>query len=82
MTDGALVGLAAEFGASILGVVFAHEYGHVIQARAGVLGRELPTIVSEQQADCFAGAWVATSAAAVPTVSRSPTTTSAAGSSP
>jgi predicted metalloprotease len=57
--SGVLAQLAAEFGPSILGVVFAHEYGHAIQARAGVLARDLPTIVSEQQADCFAGAWVA-----------------------
>ncbi len=57
--DGVLVGLASEFGPSILGVVFAHEFGHAIQARAGILERELATIVSEQQADCFAGAWVA-----------------------
>ena len=57
--DGVLAGLAGEFGQSILGVVFAHEYGHAIQARAGTLDRDLPTIVSEQQADCFAGAWVA-----------------------
>ncbi len=57
--SGVLAQLAAEFGPSILGVVFAHEYGHAIQGRAGVLARDLPTIVSEQQADCFAGAWVA-----------------------
>ena len=57
--NGVLAGLAGEFGESILGVVFAHEFGHAIQARAGTLDRDLPTIVSEQQADCFAGAWVA-----------------------
>ena len=57
--SGVLAQLAGEFGPSILGVVFAHEYGHAIQARAGVLDRDLPTIVTEQQADCFAGAWVA-----------------------
>jgi predicted metalloprotease len=57
--DGVLHGLAAEFGSATLGVVFAHEYGHAVQARAGVLGGNRPTIVSEQQADCFAGAWVA-----------------------
>jgi predicted metalloprotease len=57
--SGVLAQLSAEFGPSILGVVFAHEYGHAVQARAGVLARDLPTIVSEQQADCFAGAWVA-----------------------
>ena len=57
--DGVLYNLAAEFGPSILGVVFAHEYGHAVQARSGVLAEDLPTVVSEQQADCFAGAWVA-----------------------
>jgi predicted metalloprotease len=57
--EGVLAELAREFGQSILGVVFAHEYGHAIQSRAGVLDRNLPTVVSEQQADCFAGAWVA-----------------------
>jgi len=57
--QGVLYQLASEFGASILGVVFAHEYGHVVQARADVLNEDLPTISTEQQADCFAGAWVA-----------------------
>jgi predicted metalloprotease len=57
--QGVLFQLAAEFGPSILGVVFAHEYGHAIQARSGVLDQDLPTITTEQQADCFAGAWVA-----------------------
>ena len=57
--DGLLAQLAGKFGPSILGVVFSHEFGHAVQARAGVLDRELPTITTEQQADCFAGAWVA-----------------------
>ena len=57
--DGILADLAAEFGPPILGVVLAHEYGHVVQARSGDLERGLPTITTEQQADCFAGAWVA-----------------------
>jgi len=57
--DGVLASLANEFGPPILGVVLAHEYGHVVQARAGEFNRELPTITTEQQADCFAGAWVA-----------------------
>ena len=60
--DGVLYGLAEEFGPSILGVVLAHEFGHAIQARAGDLDRGLPTITTEQQADCFAGAWVARAA--------------------
>ena len=57
--QGALFRLANELGPSILTVVLAHEFGHVIQARAGELDRGLPTIATEQQADCFAGAWVA-----------------------
>jgi predicted metalloprotease len=57
--DGVLYPLAEEFGPTILGVVMAHEFGHAIQARAGVIRGNLPTIVTEQQADCFAGAWVA-----------------------
>ncbi len=57
--DGLLAQLAGKFGPSILGVVFSHEFGHAVQSRAGVLDRDLPTITTEQQADCFAGAWVA-----------------------
>ena len=41
----------------MLGIVLAHEYGHVIQSRIGALDEFLATIVTEQQADCFAGAW-------------------------
>jgi predicted metalloprotease len=60
--DGSLVELAEEHGPTALGVVMAHEYGHAIQARAGELTRDVATIVTEQQADCFAGAWVARAA--------------------
>jgi predicted metalloprotease len=49
--------LKAEFGPLLVGVVMAHEYGHAVQARLGVTDQ--PTVVLEQQADCFAGAWVA-----------------------
>lgn len=49
--------LAEEFGPAVMGVVLAHEYGHAIQARIGALQRRLATIITEQQADCFAGAW-------------------------
>jgi predicted metalloprotease len=48
--------LNANFGPLLVGVVMAHEYGHAIQPRLG-RSREA-TIVLEQQADCFAGAWV------------------------
>jgi predicted metalloprotease len=46
-----------DFGGFTLGIVFAHELGHAIQARADEL--ENPTVVLELQADCFAGAWTA-----------------------
>jgi predicted metalloprotease len=47
----------ARYGAVVLGMIVAHEWGHAVQARAGITDR--PTIVLEQQADCFAGAWMA-----------------------
>lgn len=50
-------GMYEEFGGFTLGIVFAHEFGHAIQARQGILG--LDTILTELQADCFAGAWTA-----------------------
>jgi predicted metalloprotease len=47
--------LANDFGKFTVGIVFAHEFGHAIQFRADIT--DVPTLVSEQQADCFAGAW-------------------------
>lgn len=52
-----LAPLAEEFGPAVMGIVLAHEYGHAIQSRIGALDRRLATIITEQQADCFAGAW-------------------------
>lgn len=52
-----LLPLADEFGPAVMGIVLAHEFGHAIQARNGGLDQGLPTIITEQQADCFAGAW-------------------------
>ena len=50
-------GLYKKFGAFALAQVLSHEWGHVIQTEAGT---EFPaTILAEQQADCFAGAFVA-----------------------
>lgn len=48
--------LYEQYGGFTLGIVFAHEFGHAIQdsRRAGITG---PTILTELQADCFAGAW-------------------------
>jgi predicted metalloprotease len=49
--------LQSDFGQLLVGVVLAHEYGHAIQTRLGLTNQ--PTVVLEQQADCFAGAWLA-----------------------
>jgi predicted metalloprotease len=50
--------LQAQFGPLLIGVVFAHEYGHSVQTQLGRMSNT-PTVVLEQQADCFAGAWLA-----------------------
>jgi len=55
-TDNLTNDLLAEFGPFSLAIVMAHEYGHAVQARVPVSG---PTIATEQQADCFAGAFTA-----------------------
>ena len=44
-------------GKEAVAVAIAHEFGHAIQARAGEWSN--PTVLKEQQADCFAGAWAA-----------------------
>ena len=54
---GLLAELAREYGAATIGTVLAHEFSHAIQLRNGGLDQALPTISTEQQADCFAGAW-------------------------
>ncbi|MDQ3176723.1 MAG: hypothetical protein M3Q72_04140 [Actinomycetota bacterium] len=51
--------LIEDLGPSIVPVVIAHEWGHVIQARNGTFDSGQPTIATEQQADCFSGAWTA-----------------------
>jgi len=52
-----LTPLADAYGPAVMGIVLAHEYGHAIQGRTGALDEFLATILTEQQADCFAGAW-------------------------
>lgn len=50
------------FGQTAVAGLFAHEYGHAIQNMADLVERDTPTLVAEQQADCFAGSylrWVA-----------------------
>jgi predicted metalloprotease len=54
-----LPSLHRELGDAVIGLVFAHEWGHAIQQRAGVNVEHAATITAEQQADCYAGAWIA-----------------------
>ncbi len=49
--------LAERFSPSVVAVVMAHEFGHAVQFRSDELDRNVPTIYTEQQADCFSGAW-------------------------
>ncbi|MEU0534657.1 neutral zinc metallopeptidase [Amycolatopsis tolypomycina] len=57
--------LRQRFGPMSVVVVLAHEFGHAVQYRLGDkagIAKNTPTVVKEQQADCFAGGyfrWVA-----------------------
>lgn len=64
--EGLFPRLAKKHGELLLSVVLAHEWGHAIQYRADLTFR-LDTITAEQQADCFAGAWLAGLDASEPT---------------
>lgn len=55
--EGLLARLADEYGPATIGIVLAHEYGHALQSRIGALDGSVPTVTTEQQADCIAGAW-------------------------
>ncbi|WP_029112177.1 neutral zinc metallopeptidase [Mycobacterium sp. URHB0044] len=46
------------FGDVSIGALMAHEYGHAVQHMAGIVDDDTPVIVSEQQADCFAGTYI------------------------
>ena len=48
--------LAETFGTFSVALVLAHEWGHGIQDRAG--NGDEQTVYLEQQADCFAGAFL------------------------
>src|SRR4051812_10899349 len=52
---GLLPKLRKNFGEFAVGLVFAHELGHAVQARVGF--EPQMAVDFEQQADCFAGAW-------------------------
>ncbi|HEX7823283.1 MAG TPA: neutral zinc metallopeptidase, partial [Mycobacterium sp.] len=50
------------FGDVSIAALMAHEYGHAVQRMADLVDNDSPSLVVEQQADCFAGAyerWVA-----------------------
>ncbi|ONM48278.1 neutral zinc metallopeptidase [Nocardia donostiensis] len=53
-----LPAMTDSFGPMAVVMVLAHEYGHAIQNMAGIVARDDPVIVKEQQADCFAGAFM------------------------
>ncbi|EKF25075.1 neutral zinc metallopeptidase family protein [Mycolicibacterium hassiacum DSM 44199] len=60
---GLLVPVAVEhFGEMGVVGVLAHEYGHALQFKSGLVDKSTKVLVREQQADCFAGVylhWVA-----------------------
>ena len=54
--------IKGNFGEIAVTNVLAHEYGHAIQHQARLNAKDTPTLVAEQQADCYAGSymrWVA-----------------------
>ena len=51
--------LAKQYGEFTVAMIFAHEFGHAVQERLGVFDSRPPTIYTESQADCAAGAWAA-----------------------
>ena len=51
--------LRDHYGDLVVGLIFAHEFGHAVQQRLGIFDRNLPTIDTESEADCAAGAWAA-----------------------
>ena len=57
-----LPSLRQDYGDMGVTLVLAHEYGHAVQEQADLVNKATPTLVSEQQSDCLAGAymrWVA-----------------------
>lgn len=54
--EGLFDDLADRFGPTAPAVVLAHEWGHVVQFQSG---EGLRPVISELQADCYAGSWVA-----------------------
>ncbi|MFC4124790.1 metallopeptidase [Nocardia rhizosphaerae] len=50
--------MSETFGKMSVVMVLAHEYGHAIQTMAKMVTKKTPVLVKEQQADCFAGAFI------------------------
>lgn len=46
------------FGQMAIGGLLAHEYGHALQHKSGLVDEATPLLISEQQADCFAGSYL------------------------
>ncbi|MGJ6127299.1 peptidase [Mycolicibacterium sp. Y3] len=46
------------FGDTAIAGLISHEYGHAIQQMAGLVDKTTPTLVREQQADCFGGSYL------------------------
>ncbi|MFN8027029.1 MAG: neutral zinc metallopeptidase [Acidimicrobiia bacterium] len=53
--QGLIPELRSKYGEFAVGLVFAHELGHAIQARVNY--NPSASVYLEQQADCFAGSW-------------------------
>lgn len=51
--------LAQKYGPLMVALIFAHEMGHAISSRLKIFDQHRPTIDTESQADCAAGAWAA-----------------------
>ena len=56
---GVLVPIGQQFFGDVsIAALLGHEYGHAVQHMADIVDDSTPTIVSEQQADCFAGSYI------------------------
>lgn len=57
--DGQIASIVNTTGLIAVGIMLSHEWGHAIQFRNGTFDGSIDTIYTEQQADCWAGAWFA-----------------------
>ncbi|MBK5111663.1 MAG: neutral zinc metallopeptidase [Thermoleophilia bacterium] len=51
-------GLYRKLGETAVAFLLAHEYGHLVQKRLGIINKFPLTIEGELNADCLAGAWM------------------------